>query len=108
MNHSDFSTPETKSLSKELKHLLEAKLNTLPETYKVVFMMREVEKMNVAETAESLMISTANVKVRLNRAKEMLKKTLLESYPMEELFEFNLVRCARIADNVLKQVQPKV
>lgn len=107
MNHSDYSTPETKSLNKELRSLIEDKLDTLPETYKVVFMMREVEKMNVAETAESLMISPANVKVRLNRAKEMLKKTLLESYPLEELFEFNLVRCSRIAENVLKRVKPK-
>lgn len=107
MNHSDYSTPETKSLNKELRSLIEDKLDTLPETYKVVFMMREVEKMNVAETAESLMISPANVKVRLNRAKEMLKKTLLESYPLEELFEFNLVRCSRVAENVLKRVKPK-
>jgi RNA polymerase sigma-70 factor (ECF subfamily) len=107
MNHSDYSTPETKSLNKELRSLIEDKLDTLPETYKVVFMMREVEKMNVIETAESLMISPANVKVRLNRAKEMLKKTLLESYPLEELFEFNLVRCSRVAENVLKRVKPK-
>lgn len=107
MNHSDYSTPETKSLNKELRYLIEDKIDTLPETYKVVFMMREVEKMNVTETAESLMISPANVKVRLNRAKEMLKKTLLESYPLEELFEFNLVRCSRVAENVLKRVKPK-
>ena len=107
MNQSDYSNPETKSLNKELRVLLENKLESLPETYKVVFLMREVEKMNVAETAESLMISAANVKVRLNRAKEMLKKTLLEAYPIQELFEFNLVRCSRVADNVLKQIQPK-
>jgi len=107
MNQSDYSNPETKSLNKELRILLESKLESLPETYKVIFLMREVEKMNVAETSESLMISAANVKVRLNRAKEMLKKSLLETYPMEELFEFNLVRCARVADSVLKQIKPK-
>ncbi len=107
MNPLDYTTPETKSLNRELKYLIEDKLDTLPETFKVVFMMREVEKMNIAETAESLRISPANVKVRLNRAKEMLKKTLLESYPMEELFEFNLVRCARVGENVLNRIQPK-
>jgi RNA polymerase sigma factor (sigma-70 family) len=104
MNITDHINPETRSLNKEFRSLLEQKIETLPENYRLVFLMREVEKMNVAETAETLMISESNVKVRLNRAKEMLKKSLLETYPLEELYEFNLERCGRIAANVMAHI----
>jgi RNA polymerase sigma factor (sigma-70 family) len=104
MNTSDNTNPETNSLNRELKVLIEQNLERLPHDYRIVFLMREVERMNVAETAEALLITESNVKVRLNRAKEMLKRSMLESYPMEELYHFNLVRCARIAENVLGRI----
>jgi RNA polymerase sigma factor (sigma-70 family) len=104
MNLTDNQSPETKSLNKELKHLLEQNIEQLPEKYKVVFIMREVEKMNVEETSEALSISQSNVKVRLNRAKEMLRSSLMKAYPLGEVFEFNLIRCDRIAANVMSRI----
>ncbi|MGZ3920887.1 MAG: RNA polymerase sigma factor, partial [Bacteroidia bacterium] len=93
MNLTDKKSPETESLNKELKGLLEINIAQLPEKYRAVFIMREVEKMSIDETAESLEISDSNVKVRLNRAKEMLRAALMNTYPIGEVFEFNLVRC---------------
>jgi len=104
MNLTDNRNPETNSLNKELKLLLEANIEQLPEKYKVVFIMREVEKINVEETSEALSISQSNVKVRLNRAKEMLRASLMKDYPLGEIFDFNLVRCDRIAVNVLSRI----
>ena len=76
----------------------------LPEKYKVVFVMRELEGMNIAETKECLDISAVNVKVRLNRAKALLKESLSNYYNMEDLFHFHLSRCDRMVESVMKQI----
>jgi RNA polymerase sigma factor (sigma-70 family) len=108
--HSDYTAlpeyfnPEMSSVRKELSTHIEREVEQLPENYRMVFMLREVERMSVAETADSLNISAVNVKVRLNRAREILRRTLLETYPADELYEFNLVRCARVAENVLRRI----
>ncbi|HEY6953447.1 MAG TPA: RNA polymerase subunit sigma-24, partial [Bacteroidota bacterium] len=60
--------------------------------------------MSTAETSECLSITEANVKVRLNRAKEMLQGTISSFYRDVELFHFDLVRCDRIVKNVLQRL----
>ena len=87
-----------------MKDLLELAIAQLPEKYRAVFMMREVEKMSVEETSAAMEITEANVKIRLNRAKEMLRNTILNNYSMDTIFEFNLVRCDRVAQNVLARI----
>ncbi|MBN8861648.1 MAG: hypothetical protein J0H29_24915 [Sphingobacteriales bacterium] len=56
-------------LNGELKSILNDAIRSLPEIYRTVFVMREIEDMSVAETQQCLNISGVNVKVRLNRAK---------------------------------------
>jgi len=104
MNITDHQNPETKALNRELKQVLEKNIESLPEKYKVVFLMREVEHMSIEETSQVLDLSIANVKIRLNRAKAMLRKSLSELYPVREVFEFNLIRCNRIAENVMARI----
>jgi RNA polymerase sigma factor (sigma-70 family) len=104
MNTPDNNDPEKQSMNKELKELLELAIANLPEKYRAVFIMREIERMSVEETSEAMEITQSNVKIRLNRAKEMLRSTILNNYPMENIFEFNLVRCDRIAQNVLARI----
>jgi RNA polymerase sigma-70 factor (ECF subfamily) len=60
--------------------------------------------MSTEETSAVMDITESNVKIRLNRAKEMLRNALLNTYPMGDLYEFNLVRCERIAVNVLSRI----
>lgn len=60
----------------EVRVLLQEAIASLPEAYRQVFLLRDVEEMNVNETAEALNISIANVKVRLHRARMMLQKKL--------------------------------
>jgi len=97
-------TPFMKILNVELKSILEKAILNLPEKYRTVFIMREIENMNVAETKKCLEISEANVKVRLNRAKSLLKNSLSEYYKNEDLLHFHLTRCDRMVDLVMKQV----
>lgn len=88
----------------ELGHIIEESLNKIPEDYRLVFSLREMTGLNVAETANLLEISEANVKVRLHRAKSMLKTEIEKSYSADEIFEFNLIYCHALTDKVMKRI----
>src|SRR4030095_266200 len=98
-------TPLNQVLNTELKGMLEEAILRLPEKYRAVFIMREIENMNVAETQACLDLSEANVKVRLNRAKAMLQNSLRDFYKKEDLFNFHFSRCDRITNIVMKQIE---
>ena len=62
---------------KEIRVILKAAVDTLPPIYRDTFLLRDIEELSVAETAEALQISIASVKVRLHRARIMLQKNLV-------------------------------
>lgn len=97
-------TPLNDLMNKELKLALEKAVSTLPEKYRMVFVMREVQGMSTNETMQALSISESNVKIRLNRAKDMLRTELNSYWKSQELFEFNLVRCDRIVNFVMGEI----
>ena len=97
-------TPAAELVNSELKIILTDAIQQLPEIYRVVFIMREIENMNVAETKQCLDISEASVKVRLNRAKAMLKNALSAFYKKEDILHFHLSRCDRMAETVLMHI----
>ena len=97
-------TPVSTLLNSELRSLMEVAIKKLPEKYRMVFIMREIEGMNIAETQECLDISESNVKVRLNRAKSLLKETLAPYYKKEEVFHFHLTRCDVMVDQVMRRL----
>lgn len=101
-----FSNNSTDSIvqNRELGHVIENALGNIPEDYRMAFSLREITGLTVAETASLLDISEANVKVRLNRAKAMLRTELEKSYTANELFEFNLIYCDSIVENVMKKI----
>jgi RNA polymerase sigma-70 factor (ECF subfamily) len=61
---------------KEVRQMLQQAITNLPAIYREVFVLRDVEEMNNAETAAALSITVGNVKVRLHRARLMLQKQL--------------------------------
>jgi len=61
---------------KEIGRLLQEAVETLPDIYRQVFLLRDVEEMNVHDTAQALNISISSVKVRLHRARRMLQQCL--------------------------------
>lgn len=69
-------TPEEIASRRETRELLDQALGELDEKYRLVFILRDVEGLSTAETAEALGISTSNVKVRLLRARLMLRERL--------------------------------
>ncbi|MBK6449080.1 MAG: sigma-70 family RNA polymerase sigma factor [Saprospiraceae bacterium] len=90
--------------NRELHCIIEKALGSVPFDYRMVFSLREMNGLNVSETAKALEISEANVKVRLNRAKTMLRKEIEKSYSAEEIFEFNLIYCDAIVDHVMQTI----
>lgn len=86
----------------ELGRIIEDALSKLPHDYRMTFSLREINGLSVIETADLLSITETNVKVRLNRAKAMLRKEIERSYTANELFEFNLIYCDAVVTNVMK------
>lgn len=82
-------------------HIIETSLSELPEDYRMVFSLREMNGLSVSESAALLNISEANVKVRLNRAKFMLRKEVEKSYTAGELYEFNAIYCNAMTKKVM-------
>ena len=99
-----YETPLNGLMNKELKTILEKSIADLPEKYRLVFVMREVEEISTSETMEALNLSESNVKVRLNRAKEMLRDDLGKHYKSSHIYDFHLSRCDRVVNFVMKQI----
>ncbi|HVS92748.1 MAG TPA: sigma-70 family RNA polymerase sigma factor [Mucilaginibacter sp.] len=98
-------TPLSGLINKELGSILEGAVASLPEKYRLVFVMREVQGMSTDETMEALNIGESNVKIRLNRAKEMLRADLQRIWNPREIYEFNLRRCDKVVDNVMNVIR---
>ena len=93
------------TVNKELGRVLENAIHEIPEDYRIVFTLRELNGLSVAETAETLDITESNVKVRLNRAKGMLQKEIKKMYSPQEIFEFNLIYCDGMVERVMMRIQ---
>lgn len=91
--------------NRELGRVIERSLEKLPEDYRMIFALRELNGLNVAEAADVLHISENNVKVRLNRAKAMLRKELEKIYSVTDLYEFNLIYCDAMVARVMRQIE---
>jgi RNA polymerase sigma-70 factor (ECF subfamily) len=101
----DSMTPLKKTMNGELKQVLETAIRQLPEKYRTVFVMREIEDLDVSETKECLGISEVNVKVRLSRAKALLRDFISSVYNKDELLHFHLSRCDRITEAVMSRIR---
>jgi RNA polymerase sigma-70 factor (ECF subfamily) len=90
--------PEKGVLVREVRALLEAAIEDLPDRYRPVFVMRVVEEMSTAETAEVLSLSQDVVKTRLRRARSLLRERLRAAVgPLGgEAFRFAGKRCRRM------------
>jgi RNA polymerase sigma-70 factor, ECF subfamily len=70
--------PEKRAADRELGHMLEQALDALPDHYRTVFMLREIEEMSTADAAVALGVTEEAVKVRLHRARLALRERLYE------------------------------
>jgi RNA polymerase sigma-70 factor (ECF subfamily) len=99
-------TPEQNASDGEMRVVLERAIDTLPDDFRAVFVLRAVEGMSGAETAESLGIPEETVKTRLHRARARLQDALLASLEpkLPRTFTFERPRCDRVVHAVLCRI----
>ncbi len=102
-NNND-NDPGQSMANRELGQVIEKAITSLPTEYRMVFSLREITGMNTSETASALDITESNVKVRLNRAKKMLRSEIEKMYAAEEIFEFNLIYCDPMVERVMQKI----
>lgn len=95
-------------VGENLKKALESAISRLAPKYRIVFILREMEQASVADTAALLEITEENVKIRLHRAKNMLKEMLRSEVSSLDLFTFHASRCSRIASRVMNHINSKL
>ena len=98
--------PERQMFDHEMKTLLEGAIEGLPRDYRTVFVLREIEGMSTAETAESLGVSEDVIKTRLHRARGLLRDALYDraGATRPDAFQFHLSRCDRVVGAVLRRI----
>jgi RNA polymerase sigma-70 factor, ECF subfamily len=98
--------PESTTAQREIRRLIENAIDNLPEPFRVVFVMREVEDMSIEETANFLGLRHATVKTRLHRARRLLRKALDAQLAttLTEAFPFEGMRCVRMTDLILQRL----
>jgi len=95
--------PERAASRAELRGLLEARIDALPESYRTVFTLRALEELTVEETAHALDIPEATVRTRFFRARGLLREALAQEVDraMDDAFSFDGERCDRLVASVL-------
>jgi RNA polymerase sigma-70 factor (ECF subfamily) len=99
-------TPERSAYDRELGVVLEKAILQLPEDYRLVFTLREVNEMSTAETAACLNLTEENVKVRLHRARALLRRELFAQAgaTAAHAFQFHALRCDRVVKGVFRRI----
>lgn len=99
-------TPEQESLTGELGSILEESIDQLPDGYRAVFMLRQIEGLSTEETAACLNIGREAVKSRLHRSRQLLKTRIRGRYAdsAPHVFRFLGVRCDRLTRRVMARI----
>jgi RNA polymerase sigma-70 factor (ECF subfamily) len=106
MTSTSIPDPERQAIARELAGFVESAIDRLPDRAREVFVLREVQGLDTAETAESLGISEDAVKTRLSRAKAALRRDLFvrAGVAAPSAFTFHLSRCDRIVAAVFARI----
>jgi RNA polymerase sigma-70 factor (ECF subfamily) len=94
--------PERQAYAQELNRVLEAAVDTLPENYRTVFILRDIEGLSTSETGEGLGLGDEAVKTRLHRARVMIRRTVTARLGATAAgaFQFHAPRCDRVVAGV--------
>jgi RNA polymerase sigma-70 factor, ECF subfamily len=97
---------EEQACLKELRAVLTKAVDDLPEDLRTVFTLRVIEEADTEETAECLGLSEANVKVRLHRARALLRDRIDKQIGagVRKVYQFDGQRCDRIVKSVLERL----
>ncbi len=102
--------PEQEASNHELKLVLESAIESLPETYRSIFVLRCVEGLSGEEAAQCLEITEDAAKIRLHRARLLLRKQLQRKLgaAYAEAYSFGFQRCDRVVAAVMQRIQNEI
>jgi RNA polymerase sigma-70 factor (ECF subfamily) len=102
-------SPEQGALDEEHRGILSRAIDALPEHFRMVFVLRQVQELSVEETAACLDLKEETVKTRLHRARALLRRVLAEQLEpaLPGLFPFEATRCDRVVAVVLERIAPR-
>ena len=106
MRGSEARPPDVALAREQMRRLLEQAVAMLPETFRTVFVLREIEGLSGEETAEALDLPVATVKTRLHRARRKLQQILAPQIgnALSETFPFAGADCAALTERVLAKL----
>jgi RNA polymerase sigma-70 factor (ECF subfamily) len=98
--------PEADAARAQIRDLIERAIDDLPEAFRIVFVMRDIEGCNITETALSLDLKPETVRTRLHRARRLLRRALHDELAtaVTGAFPFLGARCRRITSTVLQRL----
>ena len=98
--------PEKSMAQREIQRVVEQAIDELPEAFRLVFITRVIEGMNVEETAEILGLKAETVKTRLHRARNLLRDNVVKKIGpvVMAAFPFAGKRCERLTETVLRRL----
>jgi RNA polymerase sigma-70 factor, ECF subfamily len=98
--------PERQAYAQELRRIVEAAVDTIPESYRTVFMLRDIEGLSTSETGEGLGLGEEAVKTRLHRARALIRRavTVRMGAVTTGAFQFHAPRCDRVVAAVSVRV----
>jgi RNA polymerase sigma-70 factor (ECF subfamily) len=98
--------PERQAYAQELRDVLEAAVDELPESYRTVFMLRDIEGLTTSETGVGLGLGDEAVKTRLHRARAMIRRSVSARIGAAAVgaFQFHAPRCDRVVNAVLERI----
>lgn len=106
-DYAENASVETDLNYEQLKKITENILTKIPEDYRIVFVLREVQNLSVKEVADALEISADNVKVRMHRARQMLQKMILKKIGEADIFEYHKKYCSVLTKTVMSKIIAK-
>ena len=106
MRGSEAESPEVAIGREQIRKLLEQAVATLPNAFRTVFVLREIEGLDNEETAEALDIPAATVKTRLFRARRRLQEMLAPELgtALNGTFPFAGADCAALTERVMREL----
>jgi RNA polymerase sigma-70 factor (ECF subfamily) len=107
MDRDSHDQPESAAARAELRKLIEARIDRLPDAYRTVFVLRAVEELTVEETATALDIPEATVRTKFFRARALMRGGLARDMDMacSDAFSFDGERCDRIVEQVMARLK---
>ena len=99
--------PDRLAMRSEMRRFIESRIDSLPEAFRTVFILRAVEELTVEETSAALQVPEATVRTRFFRARSLLREGLSRDVDLaiDDAFSFDGERCDRIVANVLAKLE---